>query len=171
MNRELRCMHQPENAFDVFAIALLVTADENAVVIGHVPRGISRATKFLIDRGAEFKAEVSSQRYRRSPLVQSGLEVPIKLYISMRSTKLNEKLLGQYISIYNEVYEDPGAEHLREIIISSPEEAAVHFNMESLLPKEAGAKKAKPKVSKKDGTKSMDIRCLFAKKEKKTILR
>ena len=38
--------------------------------------------------------------------------------------------------------------------------------MESLLPKEAGAKKAKPKVSKKDGTKSMDIRCLFAKKNR-----
>ena len=84
----------------------------------------------------------------------------------MWPTKLNKKLLGWYISKYNEVYEDPGAEHLREIIISSPEEAAVHFNMESLLPKEAGAKKAKSKVSKKDYTKSMDIRCLFAKKNR-----
>ena len=145
MNQELRCMHQPENAFDVFAIALLVPADENALVIGHLPCEIFRATKFLMGRGAEFKAEVSSQRYRRSPLVQGGLEVPIKLYVSMRPTKLNEKLLGLYISIHNEVYEDPGAEHLREIIISSPEEAAVHFNMESLLPNEAGAKRPNPK--------------------------
>ena len=43
VNQELRSMHQPENAFDVFAIALLVPADENAVVIGHLPREISRA--------------------------------------------------------------------------------------------------------------------------------
>ena len=55
VNQELRCVHQPENAFDVFAIALLVPADENAVVIGHLPCEISRATKFLMDRGVEFK--------------------------------------------------------------------------------------------------------------------
>ena len=63
VNQELRCMHQPENAFDVFAITLLVPAYENAVVIGHLLRERSRATKFFMDRGVEFKAEVSSQRY------------------------------------------------------------------------------------------------------------
>lgn len=168
VNQELLCVHQPENAFDIFAIALLVPADENVnVVIGHLPREISRASYFLMDRGAEFKAEVSSQRYRRSPLVQGGLEVPIRLYVSMRPTRLNEKILDRYISIYNELYEEPGAEHLREIIISSPGEGPVDFNMESLLPKEAGEKKTKLKAHKKEGPKSMDIRSLFAKKMEK----
>ena len=55
VNQELRSMHQPENAFDVFAIALLVPADENAVVIGHLPREISRATKFLMDRARNLR--------------------------------------------------------------------------------------------------------------------
>ena len=46
-------------------------------IVGHLPREISRATKFLLDRGANVTARLSSTHYRRSPLFQQGgLEIP-----------------------------------------------------------------------------------------------
>ena len=91
--QHLSCFHQVDNAFDAFSIGLSL---DNDLLIRHLPREVSRATKFLMDRGATFEVTVNSQTYRRSPLVQGGLEVPIRLKISMRPTKLNEKLLMRY---------------------------------------------------------------------------
>ena len=157
--QHLSCLHQGNNAFDVFAIALCA---ENGLVIGHLPRELSRATKFLLDRGVAMRAEVCSQTYRRSPLVQGGLEVPIRLYLSMRPTKLNEKLLARYVDIYNETYEDPGPGSLRQIIQSST--TVVDFNMKSLLPEAAGPKKKKKPDTKK---RCMDIRFMIAEQNRK----
>ena len=52
---------------------------------------------------------------------------------------LNERLLGRYIAIYDENYEDPGSSSLRPINPGS----VVDFNMKSFLPEEAGPKKNK----------------------------
>ena len=37
---------------------------------------ILRATKFLLDRGAQITATLMSTLYNASPLVQGGLEIP-----------------------------------------------------------------------------------------------
>ena len=42
----------------MFAIKVV---DDTGIVIGHLPREISRPTKFLIDRGAVVTAKVSSR--------------------------------------------------------------------------------------------------------------
>ena len=44
--------------------------------IGHLPVEISRTTKFLLDGGAEDIVKLTKTHFRRSPLVQGGLEVP-----------------------------------------------------------------------------------------------
>ena len=42
---------------------------------------LSRITKFLIDRGLKVEAQLSSTNYRRSPLIQGGLEIPLLLLL------------------------------------------------------------------------------------------
>ena len=44
-------------------------------IVGHLPKGISGATKFLLDRGANV-IHLFSTHYPRSPLFQGGLEIP-----------------------------------------------------------------------------------------------
>ena len=46
IEEELFCSHEEENAFDVFAIKV---ADMSGVIRGHLPREISRVTKFLLE--------------------------------------------------------------------------------------------------------------------------
>ena len=59
-----------ENTFDMFAIK---TCKSNGQIVGHLPKEISRVTKFLLDRGAVVQATLSTTHYRRSPLVQGGI--------------------------------------------------------------------------------------------------
>ena len=46
----LNCYHQRDNAFDVFAIK---TESKNGSTVGHLPREVSRITKFILDRSAK----------------------------------------------------------------------------------------------------------------------
>ena len=71
---QLDCSHDFGKVFDVFTID---TCKPESTVVGHFPREISRATKFLWDRGAQISAILTSTNYRRSPLVQGGLEIVI----------------------------------------------------------------------------------------------
>ena len=55
---------------------------------------ISRPTKFLLDRGAIIKLKLTGKKYRRSPLVQGGLEIPCTLMIEVLDTVTNNKLIS-----------------------------------------------------------------------------
>ena len=88
-NERLSCMHEAGNPFDRFAIK---TAKENGEIVGHLPREISRVTKFYLDRGATMSCELSSNHYRRSPLVQGGLEISCRVIVKMRTPELNQRL-------------------------------------------------------------------------------
>ena len=52
---------------------------KDEIPVGHLPMEISRVTKFFIDRGATVTAELTREYYRRSPLIQGGLEIPCKM--------------------------------------------------------------------------------------------
>ena len=41
----------------------------------HLPKETSRVTNFFLDRGASMYCKLSSKHYRRSPLVEGGLEI------------------------------------------------------------------------------------------------
>ena len=47
---------------------------------------ISRPTKYLLDSGAVFTVELTSTNYRRSLLIQGGLETPAKVTVTMAGT-------------------------------------------------------------------------------------
>ena len=64
----LKCLHEVDNPFDMFAVKVCLTTDDE-MIVGHLPMEISRITKFLIDRGANVSAKLTSTNYRRSPLV------------------------------------------------------------------------------------------------------
>ena len=70
----LNCFHEKINTFDRFAIKVCEKGKNE--IVGHLPMKISRVTKFLLDRGANVSAKFTSTHYRRSPLVQGGIEIP-----------------------------------------------------------------------------------------------
>ena len=104
--QRLACNHEPENAFDRFAIKMFIQEK----IVGHLPREISRPTKFLLARGAVMHAELSSDKYRKFPLVQGGLKLSCKVYVSMPPTVLNENLISRYKSLVASLYVEPPKE-------------------------------------------------------------
>ena len=65
--------------------------------VGHLPVEISRKTKFLLDGGAEDIVKLTKTHFRRSPLVQGGLEIPEVLVAKMNGYSVrNQMLLQKY---------------------------------------------------------------------------
>ena len=94
------------NPYDFFAIKAC-SARKNGSIVGHLPMEISRATKFLLDRGATVTATLTSTYYRISPLVQGGLEVPCKVEIRMPSTVKNNAIVKKHKESVEMVYCEP----------------------------------------------------------------
>ena len=116
--QELTCYHEIDNRYDLFAIKTCLT-DENYYeeVVGHLPLEISRVTKYLLDRGAAITATLTSTRYRRSPLIQGGLEIPCVVKAEMIGTQKNKLLLARYLDVASENYNDVPPE--QEVIIGT----------------------------------------------------
>ena len=106
----LKCFHEIGNAFDIFAIKVCETSKDETV--GHLPMEISRITKFLIDRGADVTAKLSSTNYRRSPLVQGGIEIPCIITVKMPGTILNQLLMERFKQLVQERYIEPKNEEI-----------------------------------------------------------
>ena len=94
----LNCYHEPGNPFDFFAIKTCSQGNQQSV--GHLPREISRLTKFILDRGTEVKAKLTSNHYCSSPIIQGGLEIPCKVSIKMPATMLNRNMLKRYEAFF-----------------------------------------------------------------------
>ena len=62
----LNCLFENGNVYDKFAVK---TCDESGRMVGHLPRELSRITKFIIDCGAKVTAQLLGTHYRRSPLI------------------------------------------------------------------------------------------------------
>ena len=67
------CYHEAENFYDIFEVK--ICKQGNDATVRHLPMEISRITKYILQRGAQVKAT----HYRRSPLVQGGIEIPCKI--------------------------------------------------------------------------------------------
>ena len=90
----LTCSYEHQNPYDMFTIK---TTTANGNTVGHLPQEICRVSKFLLDRGATITAELTSTHYRRSPLVQGGLEIACKIIVRMPGTVRNHMLIDKYI--------------------------------------------------------------------------
>ena len=72
---------------------------------------ISRASKILPDRGTEVSVTITGTHYRRSPLVQGGLEIPCNLNTSLPGySARNYVLLQKYLEIVSDLYVEPANE-------------------------------------------------------------
>ena len=134
LNDTLVCIHERGNEFDAFNVKT-VRADDNAIV-GHLPREISRPTKYLLDRGAIVKAIITYSYYRRSPLFQGGLEIPFMVTVSMPGTIRNHLLLDRYRELVTDLYcEQAPIERpqKRKKIVSVPEKEKIRSNDIRLL--------------------------------------
>ena len=103
-NENLQCKHEVGNAFDIYAIK---TCKDDGTIVGHLPRELSRVLKFLLDRGAMISAELVSVHYRKSPLVQGGLEIPCKVIVRMSPTVRNNQLLDRLLELVSTIYSEP----------------------------------------------------------------
>ena len=90
---KLDCSHERNNFYDRFAIQ---TTSGNGTNVGHIPKELSRVTKYLLDRGATLSLELSSTNYRHSPLVQGGLEFACTVTARMPATVKYQMLIDRY---------------------------------------------------------------------------
>ena len=80
---------------------------------------ISRPTKYILQRGAKVVATLSSANYRRSSLVQGGLEIPCSVTIFMPETlkhKENTKMCKDMVDV---LYTEPDG----SVVVGSVETA------------------------------------------------
>ena len=96
--------------------------------MGHLPREISRPTKFWLDRGAEIVAEMESSHYRRSPLIQGGLEIRCKVSVTLPGTIKNHMLLDRYKELVNKFYCVPKNEVIVGNFVTSVPNENIHLN-------------------------------------------
>ena len=74
------------------------------LVVGHLPQDISRFTRFIILYDAVVSAKVVDEKYRRSPLIQGGLEIPAQVSINMEYSDMNKRVINKYEALTNEHY-------------------------------------------------------------------
>ena len=49
--------------------------------VRHIPIELGRYSWFVLQRGADIRGEIKSIRYKPSPLIQGGLEIPIEVTV------------------------------------------------------------------------------------------
>ena len=101
----LDCMHEIDNPYDFFAIKTMEKPTGRTV--GHLPFEVARCIKFLLQRGAIIDAKLSSTDYRRSPLIQGGLEIPCNIIVKMPPTLINKKIIERLEELLDVLYIEP----------------------------------------------------------------
>ena len=106
----LRCSHERNNIYDRYAIAANKRLRGRLVdsIIGHLLREISRATRFFLLRGGMVHLKVTDENYRRSPLIQGGLEIPVEVICEMDDTPRNRAIMERYKTLVTTQYKEPG---------------------------------------------------------------
>ena len=107
----------------------------------------------MYQRGATVTAKVCGKHYRRSPLIQGGLEVPCQVTVSMTGSIVNHLLLSRYGTLLRELYIEPKDEEIMGTFLSVMNEPAIEVE-----PPQPRKERSKPKNT----VKSKDIRQMFA---------
>ena len=145
----LQCSHELEDTFDLFAIK---TCKPEGQIVGHLPMEIARVTKFLLDRGAVIIATLNTTNYRRSPLVQGGLEIACK--VTMRMPIKNHMLMDRYLELVRPLYAEPKDEIILGSFLCPLDVPCASTNNE-------GRKKGRCPIPKKKQKPNRDIRTMF----------
>jgi len=162
VNQVLYLSHEKDNHFDSFAIKM---CDVQGNIRGHLPMEISRVTKFLLDRGAKITATLRSTNYRRSPLVQGGLEIPCSVKVMMMPTQLNKRLVNRYKDLVESFYfEPPDNDTIGSFLQMEDDAISITASTKTTSNGEkSSTKKTKTIIHEKDEVAVKDIRSFFKK--------
>ena len=109
LHESLYTIHESDNMVDRNAIAARKRLPGLAVesTVGHLPKEISRSTRYILFYGAIVTAKVIDTHHRRSPLVQGGLEIPIEVTLTMKYSLENKEAMVKYEELVTEQYKEP----------------------------------------------------------------
>ena len=65
-----------------------------------------------MDRGAIASAQLTSEHYRRSPIVQGGMEIACKVRVKIPGTCVNNLLMKKYKQLVHHLYIEPKDEEI-----------------------------------------------------------
>ena len=119
-----------------------------------VPRGISRPTKFLLERGTKVTVQLTGTHYRRSPLFQGGLEISCLVPVTSPGSIKGHMLIQRCQQMVEELYCAPK----EEVIMGSFFKQIVPTEDEPRVKKKKKTSRTK-KTEKSKGCK--DIRSFF----------
>ena len=93
LNEVLPTIHERTNPHDHYAIAARkrLTGCIGESTVGHLPKEISRVTRFIMLYGGVVTVKILDTHHRRLPLVQGGLEIPIQVILSKNGMQLAEQ--------------------------------------------------------------------------------
>ena len=98
-NQQFDSAHEVDNPYDYFEIKTC-TRGRNGHTARYSPMEISRPTKYILQRGATVVATFLSSNYRRSPLVQGGLEIQCCIATFVSETLKNKEFIQKYTKSY-----------------------------------------------------------------------
>ena len=130
---------------------------------GILPMEVSRITKFILQRGARVQATVNGKHYRRSPLIQGGLEVPCLVTVTMPRSIMNHLLIAQYEKLLGKIYLEPKDEEIMGTFLSVIRENNFVGTNQCTSCEYSSMTKNK----KKEQVWSRDIQNIFRKKNKR----
>ena len=135
--------------------------------VGNLPREISWATNFFTDQGGKLSVTLTSEHYRRSPLVQGGMEIGCKVTTSIPGTCINILILKKYQDIIEENYTEPKEEAiLGSYLVPSN---ASEVDQEVRVPPTdttSNTHTKKRDIVKLSAPKSKDIRTFFTQQQR-----
>ena len=94
--QKLNCMHELNNPYDRFSIKLVTL---NGETVGHLPKELPGITKFYLDRGTSMHVALTSKHYRRSPLVQGGMEIACLVVTRKPAIRRNTEITEKYLTL------------------------------------------------------------------------
>ena len=107
---------------------------------------------FFIDRGASISVQLTSEHYRRSPLVQGGMEIACKVTASIPGTCVNLLLMERYKQLIQETYSEPQKEEILGCYLHVAAAGVSDVNLQVIPRNNRG------KVTKKKEVENKDIR-------------
>ena len=109
LNEKTNITHERGNMYDPNAVAgkIMLPGTLVASTAGHIPKAISRYTRYIVEHGASVDAFVLATHHRPSPLIQGGLEIPIKPVVKLIDNEVNSAKLQKYHKFVDENYRQP----------------------------------------------------------------
>ena len=127
VKEKIALKREHNNEHDKFAVARRVTMRGRFgwIVVGHIPKELSRYVWYSIQEGVKYDVEVYKKKPMPSPLLQGGLEIPIKVSVtwdcleklSILVAKVKDvqyPITGEYIDSSKDILHDLGVENDEE---------------------------------------------------------